>query len=60
MIDGYVLYILPEKTVAVEDMKVNDGKWHYFETRWLKQQLVVTLDYGEITVSSYKTCTAFP
>lgn len=50
VVNGYLHYVNPQKTVVVDNMRVNDGNWHYMETRWLHEKLVVTVDYGQIQV----------
>ena len=47
--DGYVNYIYPQNTITLDQRQVNDGKWHYLETRWLQGKVIVTLDYGQLS-----------
>ena len=47
--DGYINYIYPQETIALDQRQVNDGKWHYLEARWLQGKVVVTLDYGQLS-----------
>ena len=52
IVNGFIHYIHPQHTVVLDTVQVNDGKWHYLETRWLTGELIVTLDYGLYTVST--------
>ena len=43
-----------KKTIVLNGVNVNDGKWHYLEARWqADNSLLITLDYGQIRVSPF-------
>lgn len=50
MRDGYAQYIYPQGAIALSQRQVNDGRWHYVEARWLQGKIVVTLDYGQLSI----------
>ena len=57
LVNGYVHYIHPKKTVILDKVRIHDGKWHYLEIRWLPgKQFLMTLDYGEIQVCTSWWC----
>ncbi|ESO95836.1 hypothetical protein LOTGIDRAFT_231995 [Lottia gigantea] len=47
LLNGYIIYIYNGKVVVFDVTKVNDGQWHYFESRWYPGQLQMFLDYGQ-------------
>ncbi|ELT95736.1 hypothetical protein CAPTEDRAFT_182594 [Capitella teleta] len=49
MVNGYIHYIHPRKTIVLDLHQVNDGLWHHLEMRWLPhKQFVISLDYGQV------------
>ena len=50
LVNGVIRYIHPRKTVTLDSAPVNDGQWHYVEARWLTDELILALDYGQIQV----------
>ena len=50
LVNGVIQYVHPQKTVTLDSAPVNDGQWHYVEARWLTDELILALDYGQIQV----------
>lgn len=48
--NGTISYVHPHQTVVFDEVLVNDGAWHYLETRWLPGEILITLDYGHFQV----------
>ncbi len=47
--NGFIHFIYPERSVSLDDVRVDDGEWHFLETRWLVSgKLVLLLDYDQI------------
>ena len=53
LVQGIIHYIHNNQSVAMHTVRVDDGDWHYVEVRWYTNTLVLTLDYGQIKVSTY-------
>jgi hypothetical protein len=54
MVNGYIHFIHPRKTIVLDLHAVNDGEWHHLEMRWMAQrQFVISLDYGQVQVRVY-------
>ena len=52
LMDGYIMYTytnsITPQTFLFDDVAVNDGQWHDFETRWLENgNLIMLLDFGQ-------------
>ena len=53
LVDGHLHYIDSEQTAVLDSQRVDDGQWHYVETRWAQTgQLIMSLDHGLSQVSS--------
>ena len=50
LVNGVIRYVHPRKTVTLDSAPINDGQWHYVEARWLTDELILALDYGQIQV----------
>lgn len=51
MVNGYVHFIHPRKTVILDSVQVNDGQWHDLKTQWMTgQRFKITLDHGQAQV----------
>ena len=49
--NGYITFIHTRKSVSMDQGQVNDGRWHYLEARWKKDnELELILDYGQALV----------
>ncbi|KAH9423108.1 Cadherin EGF LAG seven-pass G-type receptor 2 [Dermatophagoides pteronyssinus] len=35
--------------IVIEDMEINDGKWHHVEARWMAIGITLSVDYGQYT-----------
>ena len=51
MVNGYIHFIYPQRSISLDAIKVNDGRWHYLETRWLTGKLLLILDYGQVQLT---------
>ena len=52
LLGGLLHYVDSEQIAVLDTVSVNDGRWHYVETRWAQTgQLIISLDHGLFQVS---------
>ncbi|KAH7641931.1 protocadherin-like wing polarity protein stan isoform x3 [Dermatophagoides farinae] len=50
VIGGKLSYGVDDRTpIVIEDMDINDGKWHHVEARWMAIGITLSVDYGQYT-----------
>ncbi|XP_046355288.2 cadherin EGF LAG seven-pass G-type receptor 1-like isoform X1 [Haliotis rufescens] len=55
--DGFITYNFKATKIVFDFRKVNDGKWHYFESRWFQGRQELTLDYGQLSMEVERAST---
>ncbi|XP_037498235.1 protocadherin-like wing polarity protein stan isoform X1 [Rhipicephalus sanguineus] len=48
---GHLKYTIDGESLSLEDIRVNDGKWHNVAVKWMVGDVWLSLDYGQYEVS---------
>ncbi|XP_023244632.1 protocadherin-like wing polarity protein stan isoform X2 [Centruroides sculpturatus] len=51
IINGHIRYHLNDKFLILPDVRVNDGKWHHIEAKWMSNGVWLSLDYGQYEIT---------
>ena len=45
--DGYIQYRYENTTFRLIDVRVDDGRWHNIQVKWMHREIWLNLDYGD-------------